>query len=322
MFLVVTNKRDLTSDLIVLELKRRELTFTRLNTEDFADSLITCNPAHESVWSVDIGGAAFGISDIDAAYFRRPEPISIQPGVAADGQLYCALEWHAALESLYWELGSRWLNAPHHIMLAENKLRQLRLASQCGMKIPETLATNDPKAAIAFCERGQVIGKPFRQALVSLDGAESVIFTNRVHIDATTDPQAIKAAPMILQKEIRKLFDVRVTVVGEKIFAAAIDSQSNPETLVDWRRSSTANLKHLIHELPAPLSAQCVQLTKRLGLRFGAIDFVLDLHGEYWFLEINPNGQWGWIESRTELPIANAIVDELVQIGQERQKQP
>lgn len=320
MFLVVTNKRDLTSDMIVLELKRRELPFVRLNTEDFANSLIFCNPAHESTWHVDIGRATFSTSDIQAAYFRRPEPISIQSSVAADGQAYCMQEWHAVLESLYWELGSRWLNAPHHIMLAENKLRQLRLATQCGMKIPETLATNDPKAAVAFCEENQVIGKPFRQALVSLDGIENVIFTNRIHIDATTDPLAISAAPMILQKEIRKLFDVRVTVVGENIFAVAIDSQSDPETQVDWRRSSKTDLRHLVHELPAPLPAQCVQLTKMLGLRFGAIDFVLDTHGEYWFLEINPNGQWGWIESRTGLPIANAIVSELVNIGQESPK--
>jgi hypothetical protein len=320
MFLVVTNKRDLTSDLIVLELKRRELPFMRLNTEDFASSLIYCSPAHESAWSINIGGATFGTSDIHAAYFRRPEPISIPSSVATDGQPYCMQEWHSALESLYWELGTRWLNAPYHIMLAENKLRQLRLAIQCGMKIPETLATNDPQAAVAFCEERQVIGKPFRQALVSLDGVENVIFTNRIHIDATTDPQAIKAAPMILQQEIRKLFDIRVTVVGESVFTAAIDSQSDPETQVDWRRSSKTDLKHLVHELPAPLSAQCVQLTKMLGLRFGAIDFVLDTHGEYWFLEINPNGQWGWIESRTELPIANAIVNELVHIGQERQK--
>lgn len=321
MFLVVTNKRDLTSDLVVLELKRRELPFVRLNTEDFADSLITCRPAHENIWSVGIGGISFNTADVDAAYFRRPEPITVPPGVDNDGRLYCALEWGAALESLYWELGRRWLNAPHHIMLAENKLLQLRLASQCGMKIPETLATNDPMAAVAFCQERQVIGKPFRQALVSLQGAESVIFTTRVHIDAMTDPQAIKSAPMILQEEIRKQFDVRVTVVGEKIFAASIDSQSNPETEVDWRRSSKPDIRHLIHELPAPLSAQCVQLTKLLGLRFGAIDFVLDTHGEYWFLEINPNGQWGWIESRTDLPIANAIVNELVSIGQERQRQ-
>lgn len=318
MFLVVTNKRDLTSDLIVLELKRRELPYIRLNTEDFANSLIACYPTHESVWDVVIGDSSFCTSDVDAAYFRRPEPISVPHDVANDGRLYCVMEWHAALESLYWELDDRWLNAPHNIMLAENKLRQLRLASQCGMKIPETLATNDPKAAAAFCQDRQVIGKPFRQALISLEGAESVIFTTRIHIDATTDSQAIKVAPMILQKEVQKQFDVRVTVVGEKIFAASIDSQSNPETQVDWRRSSKPDLRHLIHELPAPLSAQCVQLTKMLGLRFGAIDFVLDPHGEYWFLEINPNGQWGWIESRTDLPIANAIVNELVRIGKER----
>ncbi|MNZ28723.1 hypothetical protein D3C78_459550 [compost metagenome] len=50
---------------------------------------------------------------------------------------------------------------------------------------------------------------------------------------------------------------------------------------------------------------------RRLNLRYGAIDFVCDPQGNLWFLEINPNGQWAWIENLTGYPIAEAIVDEL-----------
>ena len=58
-------------------------------------------------------------------------------------------------------------------------------------------------------------------------------------------------------------------------------------------------------------AAPAVALVDELNLRFGAIDLIRDVNGEYWFLECNPNGQWAWIENRTGLPISAAIVDEL-----------
>jgi glutathione synthase/RimK-type ligase-like ATP-grasp enzyme len=64
------------------------------------------------------------------------------------------------------------------------------------------------------------------------------------------------------------------------------------------------------------LEKRCIELTKLLNLRFGAIDFICDTSDNYWFLEINPNGQWAWIENQTQAPIANSIVSELLKIGE------
>jgi glutathione synthase/RimK-type ligase-like ATP-grasp enzyme len=151
--------------------------------------------------------------------------------------------------------------------------------------------------------------------VVSGPRSDRVVFTSRVVIDADTDPLAIKACPLILQQEIAKRYDVRVTVVGDQVFAATIDSQSNQDTEVDWRMTSTPDLPHSTYGLPPEVSKACVALTRSLGLRFGALDFVLDPAGQLWFLEINPNGQWAWIETRTGHPIAAAIVAELERIA-------
>jgi len=161
----------------------------------------------------------------------------------------------------------------------------------------------------------QIVGKPLRNAVVTGGNRERVLFTTRVSVDEETDADSIKACPMILQREIRKKFDVRVTVVGEQVFAATIDSQTDPATEVDWRRMSKAGLGHAVYQLPKAMADRCIALTRKLGLRFGAIDFVLDQDGQLWFLEINPNGQWGWIETRTGHPIAAAIVSELERIA-------
>lgn len=80
---------------------------------------------------------------------------------------------------------------------------------------------------------------------------------------------------------------------------------------MDWRQGSRLDLKHERIELPREIEEKCFALMKCLNLRYGAIDLVCDRKGKLWFLEINPNGQWAWIENLTGYPIAAAIVDEL-----------
>lgn len=315
MYLVLTNKRDLTSDFIILELKRRGLPYLRLNTEDIPVAVFQCFPGTESTWRFDLPDASFELTQVTAAYFRRPGMPEPMPQVRDAEQNYCTQEWHATLQSLYWAIGERWLNPPHVIALTENKIYQLTLANSLGFMIPDTLVSNDPLAIKKFADRGQIVGKPLRNALVAGGNLERVVFTTRVSIDEETDADSIRACPMILQREIRKKFDVRVTVVGDQVFAATIDSQSDPATEVDWRRMSKAGLVHAVYQLPEAMADRCIALTRKLGLRFGAIDFVLDQDDQLWFLEINPNGQWGWIETRTGHPIAAAIVSELERIA-------
>lgn len=314
MILVVTNRRDITTDFVVLELQRRGLAYCRLNTEAFASAVVSWRPI-EGRWQLRIEGQALDLSDVGAGYYRRPVLPEPPKGYDAETRAYAIGEWSAALKSLYGVIGDRWLNSPNMIDQAEDKPRQLRLASTLGFAIPETLVTNDLDAAREFVAEGGFIGKPLRQALVKGQAGDRVVFTSRVDFAGVNDPDVMRAMPIILQREIPKRMDIRVTVVGQRVFAAAIDSQGNPETMVDWRRTAAPDLPHVAHELPESLSAQCVALTARLGLRFGAIDLVLDTAGRYWFLEINPNGQWGWIQTRTGQPIAEAIVTELEAIG-------
>jgi len=191
----------------------------------------------------------------------------------------------------------------------------LRLAKLVGFAVPETLISNSFDEIRQFATGRTVIGKPLRQALTGSSGTEQVIYTTRLPEIAEPDRQAIRSVPAIYQTEIAKQRDLRVTVVGERVFAVAIDSQSRSETVTDWRRGSVPDLAHEIIELPADIKVLCVSLVQQLDLRFGAIDLVLDAEGRYWFLECNPNGQWAWIENRTGAPISSAIVDELERVG-------
>jgi len=310
-----TNQRDLTTDFIVLELQRRSAPYVRINTETLPVGAAALGFRTRDDWRLTLGDSRIDGSDIRAAYFRRPGTPSVDNGVRDSGErAYCVGEWSAILKTIYSRLEGRWLSAPEDIMLAEDKPRQLLIARGLGFSVPETLVTNAIDEAKAFLAGPPAIAKPLREALLKGD-EERVIFTSRVQQLSDRDARAFAAAPMILQREIPKRADLRVTVVGRRVFATAISSQAHAETTVDWRRGGPFDLTHVPFDLPGELELRCIDLVAALGLGFGAIDLVWGQDDRFWFLEINPNGQWAWIENRTGQPIAAAIVDELERIS-------
>lgn len=315
MILLVTNKRDITTDFIVLELHRRGLAFCRFNSEDLPKASVRFWPEADRGWELDFGDKVLALRNVRASYYRRPGIPETGPVEDAATHDYLVNEWSAVTRSLWNTLEDRWLNSPFAILRAEDKPRQLALAASLGFDVPDTLITNDFDAATLFVETGAAIGKPLRHSLIERGEAGEVLFTTRLERLKPMDREAVALAPVIYQREIRKAYDIRATVVGNRVFAAAIHSQDQPETQVDWRSATRLDLRQESISLPAEVVEKCVTLTKALQLRYGAIDLVADELGRYWFLEINPNGQWAWIERRTGLPIAAAIVDELAAIA-------
>lgn len=315
MILIVTNKRDITSDFIVLELRRRGVPFYRLNSEDIPSGALRFRPQADQGWDIDLEGEALKLRNVSAAYYRRPGPPEPSPVKDSATRDYLAGEWAAITRSLWNALEGRWLSCPFAILRAEDKPRQLTLAVSLGFDVPETLISNDFAAVGEFVTLGGAIGKPLRHSLVERGETGEVLFTTRLDPVRPMDREAVSVAPVIYQREVRKAYDVRATVIGDRVFAAAIHSQDHDETEVDWRSGTRTDLQHEAIELPRPVIDKCLALTRALNLRFGAIDLIADRDGRHWFLEINPNGQWAWIERRTGLPLAAAIVDELISIG-------
>lgn len=311
MLLLVTNRRDITMDYVVAELRRRGEPYMRLNTELLPQALCTMAGHPRDAWSISLGDETIQGAQISAAYFRRPGAPAVSDHVADEGErAYVEAEWSSFLKSLYSRLEGRWLNSPTNIFIAEDKPMQLLLAREIGFCVPQAVITNDIVSARGITATGQAIGKPLRQAVLTGE-TERVIFTTRLGQIEDNQADAIALTPFIVQTEVLKQYDVRVTVVGKRVLATAIWSQENAETETDWRQGSRPDLRHEKIVLPDLVQRQCVELVARLGLRYGAIDLICDRSGKLWFLEINPNGQWAWIENLTGYPIASAIVDEL-----------
>lgn len=318
MVLLLTNTTDITVDFIVRSLRNRGVPFYRLNTDDIGvNTLFRFDFRQHRFILVDQSlDIEIDLLAVRSVYFRRPE-VRVDPTELSGAEMtFIHQELRFFLEGLYKILDKAfWLNRVLDIRQAENKLYQLLVAEELGLTVPTSLVTNIPSVAQEFYDGldGEVILKPIKSGhLAGGQGSESaVIFTSKVRL-GPDNIERIAPCPTYLQQLLVKAADIRVTVVGERVFAARIDSQIGEESMVDWRRSPDP-LEHARIELPAPIRDRCLQLTRRLSLNFGAIDFVLDTQGNYIFLEINPNGQWAWIENQLNYPISDAITNLLVE---------
>jgi MvdD family ATP-grasp ribosomal peptide maturase len=201
------------------------------------------------------------------------------------------------------------------IRRAENKQIQLQVARDLGLEIPRTLITNDPNAVRAFeqsCESG-IVTKMLLSFAVYEDGLEKVVFTNPVRTEDLDDLDGLKLCPMTFQEQVPKALELRTTLVGDRVFTASIDSQTSAAAQYDWRKDGVAligNWKRF--ELPREIEQRLLRLMDYFSLNYGAIDFILTPDGRYVFLEINPVGEFFWLEDCPGLPISSAIADVLL----------
>lgn len=198
---------------------------------------------------------------------------------------------------------------------ASNKDYQLKLAANIGLELPKTLVTNSEDAARRFYDenQGQIITKMQTAFSVWKNGSEQVVFTNDVEAHHLDNLEGLRQCPMVFQEKVKKKLELRVTVVGKQVFCAAIDSNAHAQMQTDWRKRGQDTLEDwFIYPLPEEIQQKVLQLTRNLGLNYGAIDIIVTPDNRYTFLEINPCGEFFWMDYFTNLPICDAMADLLV----------
>ena len=314
--LIVSTIADVATDDVVRRLSARGAVYTRINTEDypFSKTLSFAAGMPASGGRLDIDGRS--IEPPTAAWYRRmrtpAKPEAMDSGVYD----FCLHETRATLLGSILSFTTRWMSHPASVWTSEFKPFQLSMATQIGLPIPPTIITNDPgEIRRAFDQFGAMVAKPVRRGYITKDGSNSAIFTSQVLEEHMDQVESARYSPAIYQALIPKRFDVRVTVVGSQLFAVAIDSQSDPAASIDWRLTDNPALAHHPLKLPERLADHLLRLMKSLGLSFGAIDLVQKPNGEFVFLEVNPSGQWLWLDRILDLRISDAVADWLTKRG-------
>ncbi|KZM72485.1 hypothetical protein [Nocardia terpenica] len=302
--LIVTESEDLHADAMAATLRKQHgLTPIRLDMRDF--------PSHSGSFRLDRAGTAralaplAGLDDVTAVWWRRPHPCRVPGGVRRADDDYRQAECDGFLQGLLWSIPALWVNDPGADRTAGRKIVQLETARRSGFPIPETLITNDPDEARSFIESrpGAVVYK--RTGTGRTEFAETRLVT-----PADFDRLAtIRSAPTTFQDYIDADCDLRVVWIDGVEWAVRIDSQAGVGR-VDSRLD--ASVAFTPERLPAAISKALTTLMGALGLTFGVLDLRVGRDGEYYFLEVNPQGQFAYLEIKTGLPIFASLAKFLV----------
>ncbi len=241
---------------------------------------------------------------VNSIYFRAPVFLRTTGKAYSLEEQLKRSQWSAFIRNLIVLDKALWINYPPSVYQAENKLYQLKIAKECGMSVPETYVGNALPDNI-IPEKTYIV-KSLDTALFYDNGKEMFTYSTMIRGQELLESE-IKLAPIILQEYLEHKTDLRVTVVGNQIFPVAI-MKHGKAIAGDWRKNSKDDLDYTPVKLPQIVNKQIVELMKKLNLTFGGIDLAL-VDDTYYFIEINPTGEWGWLASSVKIPIDKAIVN-------------
>ena len=251
-------------------------------------------------------GAIVDLAEVRAVWWRRPQPYRIAAEITdAAMRHFAASETATAAAGIWQATTCLWVNHPVNDAAAAHKPWQLATARSAGLTIPDTLITNDPEEARSFWDAhsGNVVYKPFRQTRAAWRETRMLL------PEDVSGIEAVRLAPVLFQELIEGVADLRVTVIGDELFAAAavldeagysVDIRFNP------------GIGYQPHTLPDEVFIAIFRLMRALGLEYGAIDLRLTAGGQYVFFEVNPAGQFLYVERSSGQPITAALIAHLL----------
>ncbi|MEH2198825.1 MvdC family ATP-grasp ribosomal peptide maturase [Nostoc sp.] len=317
--LLITHSGDFfTIDRVAEALSKKGAKPFRLDTDKFPlEVQLTARfDKSKTYHSLEYGNHSISTEQVQAVWMRRIWEPKLSEELAPKFREACIRESQATLDGFWDSLkDARWVDDLERINTAHNKLRQLRVASEVGFTIPQTLVTNKAESAREFFQ--QVNGKMVSKLLTSLSrsmeaNSSFFLYTSTVKEEDLQDAESLRYCPMVFQEEIPKQSELRVVYVNGHVFVGALEASVYAAAKVDWRKPGVDVGAWQHHQLPDEVVRRLQAFMGRFGLLFGALDFIVTPSGEYVFLEVNPIGEWGMLEKDLDLPIANAIADTLV----------
>jgi hypothetical protein len=256
----------------------------------------------------ETNGHLVDMSRVGTVWYRRHRnPILPENAVAAEDRLIAEVEVAEYSQcfvrgSLF---GARWINDPTSTISANSKLRQLKLALQAELQVPETYIGNSPARVRDFVRGRNCIYKPFSPLTWRELDSEFVLHTSQIDEGDLPCDDVLKVVPGIYQEHIKKRGDIRVMVAGNRVVAIFMSRELNETAKPDIRSVPLGRRRGAVVSLPLELQEKLLKLIGLLGLRFGCIDLLEDDEGRFIFLEVNPMGQFLWMD--VVAPEVNAL---------------
>jgi glutathione synthase/RimK-type ligase-like ATP-grasp enzyme len=325
MILLITNKEDVHPTPVIKILQAENIPVFRFNTEALLTDYVfrwLCDSEKTDFWIKNIqNGLEIKGSNIISVWDRRPEhPSELLTQNTPEINQYNLKEALGFLRFLRYYIKDVYsIGSITNDRFAASKMLQLKIAKDIGFLIPDTCFSNQKKDILELASKYEYVTlKSIENNSLwnETENLEYVFYSQKVKSDtlANVPEEAFTQTVSFIQNYIEKAYELRVTIVGNEVFACKIDSQVLDEDKgkVDWRQGYDYGLKHEIYQLPKEITDKCMLFLKQMGLNFGCFDFICTPTGEYVFLECNPNGQWLWIEEATGMEISKAIANALM----------
>jgi glutathione synthase/RimK-type ligase-like ATP-grasp enzyme len=310
--LILTKKMDIESDLLGIQCLKNGIDYVKITEEDIPLNFhveFKVGKFNDSM--LHLGKRKFNIDEIKIILFRYFDPKFLNYYSGGVHQMYLAQQWYQAFNCLPIALDAIWINNPQRTFESENRLNQLLSAQRLGFSIPETLITNEMEAAKKFFKRfpKSTIVKVLHHHEIYLNQKSYRFLTNNIETSHLSKFNELTYAPVIFQKKIENDSEIRVTVINDKAFSCKISTIKEKRNFSDLHKIKEKELIFSEISLDKKIEKLCIKLNRKLGLLVSSIDFVQGKNGELLFLEINPIGDWNWIEKHTNLPITKSMFD-------------
>lgn len=320
--LIITNADDLHADIVECKLQARGASSFRINLDEFPRdySIEICQS------SAGLSGAVhhihsddrLSIDDVGAIWARKPAKFSfLSSDLTAQEKAFAQAETEHIFFSLLYSLECFWMSHPLAVRGALWKGEQLKRAALMGFRVPRSIISNCPDAVRRFkgeSKQDIIIKAMSSSSLCAEDVAPDErrfegMPTTRLSDEQFAEIDAILELPCLFQEYVPKQYELRITVIGDDVFAAKIDSQRDQRTEIDYRDFSV-EIPYEQVTLPAEIAARCLQYVHSYGLEFGALDLIVTPCGEYVFLENNPGGQFLFVEQLVpQLRMTDAVAE-------------
>ena len=295
---------------MIVELERLSAAVVRLDIGDFPVRLKLA-ARHDGdrwrrrLWTDEV---EVDLDRVMSVYYRRPTRFVMSPELSDGDKVFATAEARLGFGGVLASLGALWVNNPTKVGVAEYKPLQLDVATAAGLEVPRTLVTNDhgEMADFAASLGGPVVCKTFSSLVLSEGTVADAIYTTLIEPNQV-DPRQLSMTAHLIQEWVPKAFDVRVTMVGQIPYAAAIHTGSDMGH-IDWR-ADYKSLEYERIEPPEHITTGMIRYLHTFGLNYGAFDFVVQPDGTWRMLECNPAGQWLWLEEQAGLPISATLAD-------------
>ena len=303
MILILSSVTDTHAILVQKELQKNGNKTIIFDLRKFSNgSLLDYQIGENPIRQFVVGdGSKVNFADITSVWFRRPRyPLMSNRVLTIEDRRFGNMEWINAIDGIL-SLDIKCVNSLQ-CQEAAIKPKQLEIARNCGLIVPETLITNNSEKVQAFLIKhgNRVVHKAMSAPTHRFLDTRLWKEEDRRYLTN------LKLAPTIFQEYISGSYEVRATVIGNEIFSARIANLKKSES-DDIDSRLNLDLPYEPYELPEVISDRIFRFMEKMGLVFGTIDLKITGQGEHVFFEINPQGQFLYVEILTKLPIVRAL---------------